>query len=75
MQEEDTLAEEVRKYPCLYDKSEEGGTKIEQRIETHGVRWIKLLELKKVIIPSIVPKTLRELPNFFKFCSYIFPII
>ena len=24
LQEEDTLAEEVRKYPCLYDKSEEG---------------------------------------------------
>ena len=37
LKEEERLAEEIRKFPCLYDKSNEGYEE-KDRKKTHGVK-------------------------------------
>ena len=51
LKEEKRIAEEIRKFPCLYDKSNEGH-KEKDREKTHGV---------KSKIPSVTKKVCVEL--------------
>ena len=49
LKEEKRLAEKIRKFPYLYDKSDEG-YKEKDREKTHGMKWKMLLATKKVCV-------------------------
>ena len=49
LKEKERISEEIRKFPCLYDKGN-GGYKEKDREKTHGVKFSLLNEIPNIHI-------------------------